>query len=142
VRTTHNRRLEAQIAPKASFSSTPPDRLPIKPEPKSREQCNAMILRGGKQLEGPKEITNDESLHDKNDHDENIEKEISTPSKEVINYVIHKSDEVPQDPKTIFLMPNTPYLPFAQRMAKAKLDSQLGKFLEVINKVYITYSVY
>ena len=30
---THKRMLEAQIAQKAVFSSTPPDRLPSKPKP-------------------------------------------------------------------------------------------------------------
>jgi len=65
VLTTHNKILEAQIAQQASFSSTPSDRLPGKPEPNPRKQCNDMILRGGKQLEGPKGVTIDESLHDK-----------------------------------------------------------------------------
>jgi len=59
VLTTHNRMLEAQIAQKASFSSTPSDGLPSKFELNLREQCNAMILIGGKPLEGPKEITSD-----------------------------------------------------------------------------------
>jgi len=80
-----------------------------------------MILGGGKQLEGPKEITNDEFLHDKNKHVENVKREMSSPSNEVIDNVIHKSDEVPKDPKTISPKPYTP-LPFPQKTAKAKLD--------------------
>ena len=32
--------LEAQIAQKATFSSTPSDRLPSKPEPNPWEHCN------------------------------------------------------------------------------------------------------
>ena len=44
-----------------------------------------MILRGGKQPEGPKEITNDESLHDKTEHVENLDKEMSSPSNEAID---------------------------------------------------------
>ena len=51
---THNKMLEAHITQQASSSSTPPGRLPSKPEPNPREYCNAMILRGGKQLEGLK----------------------------------------------------------------------------------------
>jgi len=51
--------------------------------------------------------------------------------------VVHKSDEVPKDPKTISPKPYTPPLPFPQRMAKAKLDSQFGKFLEVLKKLYL-----
>jgi len=46
-----------------------------------------MILRGGKQLEGPKEATNDESLYNKNEYVENVEKEMSSPSEEVIDDV-------------------------------------------------------
>ena len=91
-------------------------------------------MRGGKQLEGPKEITNDESLHDKNEHVETIKKEMSPPSKEVIDDVIHKSDEVPKDSKTISQMSYTPPLPFPQRLAKAKLGSQFGKFLKSLRK--------
>ena len=109
--TTH-RMLEAQVAQKASFSSTPSDGLPSEFELNLREQCNVMILRGGKQLEGPKEITNDESLHDKNKHVENPKKDMSPPTKEVIDDVVQKSDEVPRDPKIISPKPYTPLLPF------------------------------
>jgi len=42
---THNRMLEAQIAQKASFSSTPSDRLPSKPEPNPREHCNCVTMK-------------------------------------------------------------------------------------------------
>ena len=68
-----------------------------------------MVLRGGKQLEGPKEITNDEPLHDKNEHVENLQKEMSSPSKQVIDDVVHKLDEVPKEHKTISQSP-TPHL--------------------------------
>jgi len=44
----HNMMLEVQIAEKATFSSTPLGGLPSKLEFNPREQCNAMILRGGK----------------------------------------------------------------------------------------------
>jgi len=79
-------------------------------------------LRGGKQLEGPKEVTNDESLHDENEHVDNLKKEMSFPSQEVIDDVVHKPDVVPKDPKIISPKPYIPPLPFPQRMAKAKLD--------------------
>ena len=64
--TTHNKILETQISQQASFLAMPSDRLPNKPEPNPREQCNTMILRGRKQLKGPKGVTNDEYLHYKN----------------------------------------------------------------------------
>ena len=77
--TTHNKMLEAQIAQQASSSSTPLSRLPSKHEPNPREQWNAMILRGGKQLERLKGDNNDDSLHD-----DNVGKEVSTGFKKVI----------------------------------------------------------
>ena len=52
--TTHNKMLEIQIAQQASSSSTLPGRLPSKPEQNHREQCNAIRLRSGKELESPK----------------------------------------------------------------------------------------
>jgi len=82
-----------------------------------------MTLRGGKQLEGPKGITNNESLNDQNEHIKNVKEEESTPSKEVIGDVVHKFDEVSKDPKIISPKPYTPPLPFPQRIAKVKLDS-------------------
>jgi len=52
--TTHNKMLETQIAQQAISSITPPGRLPCKPELNPRKQCNAIVLRSGMQLEGPK----------------------------------------------------------------------------------------
>jgi len=46
--------LESQIAQQINSSTTPPDRLPSKPEPNPWVECNAIVLRGGTQLEGPK----------------------------------------------------------------------------------------
>ena len=54
-----------------------------------------MVLKEGKRQEGPKEITNNESVHDKNEHVENLNKEMSSPSKEVID-VAHETEEVPK----------------------------------------------
>jgi len=133
--TTHSKTLEAQIAQKDSFSSTLPNRFSSKPEPSHREQCNVMILRGGQQLEEPKGVTHNESFHGKNEDIENVEE--STPSKELIDNVVHKSDKVPKDLKITSPKPYTSPLLFPQRMAKAKLDLQFGKFLEVLKKLYI-----
>jgi len=129
--------LETAIAQKATFSSTPLDRLPSKPELNPKEQCNAMILLGGEQLEGPKEITSNKSSQDMNEHVEKGEKRISLPSKEITDDVTPKPDEVPKDAKTISPEPYIPPLRFPQRMAKAKLDKQFGNFLDILEKLYI-----
>jgi len=55
----------------------------------------------------------------------------------VIDDVVHEADEAPKGSKTISPKPYTPPFSFPQRMAKAKLDSQFGKFLEVLKKLYI-----
>ena len=52
--TTHNKMLQTQIAQQASSSTTPPGSLPSKPQQNPREQCNAIMLRSGTPLEGPK----------------------------------------------------------------------------------------
>ena len=53
-----------------------------------------MILRGGKQLEGPKGGGGDEFLHDEHgEHVDNDEQEMSTPSNDVI-VDVHNSKEV------------------------------------------------
>ena len=53
-----------------------------------------------------------------------ISRKMSSPSREMIDNVIHNSDEVRKDPKTISPKPYTPPLSFCQTMAKAKLDLQ------------------
>ena len=136
--TTHNKMIEVQIVQNATFSSTPPDRSPSKPKLNSRQQCSAMLLGGGKQLELPKEITSDRSLHDKNEH---VEKEISLPSKKIIYKVAYKPNEVPNDPKIASPKPYTTPLLLHQRMAKGKLDMQFEKFLDVLKKLFINILV-
>jgi len=49
--------LETQIAYQVGSSSTPPGRLPNKPKQNPREQCNAIVLRSGTKLDGPKGIS-------------------------------------------------------------------------------------
>jgi len=51
--------LKTQIAQQATPLSTPSGRLPRKHELSLREQCNVIILRGSKQLEGPKGVCQD-----------------------------------------------------------------------------------
>ena len=84
-----------------------------------------MILRGGKQLEGPKGRVNDMSLldeHEKhNEHEVSIENEVSVPPTEVIDDV-HKSKEPLKNSNVTSPKPYNPPLPFPQRMAKVKLD--------------------
>jgi len=91
------------------------------------------LALGGKQLEGAKRVGQNEHSHYR--YDEVLEKEVSTPSKEVIGD--DTSNKILDDPKKISLKPYVLPLPFPQRIAKAKLDQQFGKFLKVLQKLYI-----
>ena len=118
--TIHNKMLDAQITQQASYSSSPSITLPSKPKLNPSEQCNAMILRGTDNLRGLKG------------------KEVSSASGGVLNDdVVKDPSEVSKDPKHTFPKPYIMPSPFPQKMANTKLDIQFGKFLEVLNKLYI-----
>ena len=65
---THNKILEIQIVQQATSFTTPPGRLSSMPEQNLREQCNAIVLRSGTQLEGPKGIS--DGVGSERGHDE------------------------------------------------------------------------
>jgi len=56
VLTNHNKMLKSQTFQQATSLSTSLGGLSHKHELSPRDQCNAKILRGGKQLEGPKRL--------------------------------------------------------------------------------------
>ena len=108
VLTTHNKVLETQIAQQATSSSTPLGKFPSKNEVSPGEQYNAMILRGGKQLEGPKGIR--QNKHSHYGKDEVIKKEVPTSSNEDIGD--DTSNKIPDDSKKISPKPYVPPSPF------------------------------
>ena len=65
-----------------------------------------------------------------------VENEVSVPHTKVIDDV-HNSKELVKDFNVTSPKPYNPPLSFPQRMAKAKLDLQFEKFLEVLKKLYI-----
>jgi len=79
---------------------------------------NSVTLRNGKQLEGPIGKANPSE----------IEKESSELQVEGIRVESEKQITPP---------PFKPKIPFPQRFAKSKLDEQLKKFIEMMNKIYI-----
>ena len=71
-----------------------------------------MILRGGKQIEEPKRVSNDKLLHHENV--KIIENEVSTSSKDVNDDDdVSNSIEFPKDPK--FTSPKTLHFAFTIR---------------------------
>ena len=62
---------------------------------------------------------------------------MSTPAEEVNDDDVPNYNELPKDPKYTSPKPYTPPLPFPQRMTKAKINLQFGKFLEFLKKLYV-----
>jgi len=112
VLTTHNKILKAQIAEQVSSSPTPSGRLPSKPKLNPMEQCNAIVLRSGTQLEGSRGAKVE--MEGTNDHNKGV---YTLPSK---GEVQEKSkNDSSRDSKFLSLKLYIPPLPFA----KAKLNS-------------------
>ena len=85
-------------------------------------QCNAMILRRGKQVEGPKGVSQDEHMHDGNDVV--VEKKVSTSSIGIIGNDTHNSmtpGKFPQD--LIFHLYHS-----LKEWLRLSLTSHLGSF--------------
>ena len=108
--------LETQIAQQANSSTTPPDRLPSKPEHNPREQCNTIELRSGTHLDGPKGGSDDMGSQKGKDNGVAPLLSKSEPQEK-------RESEKSKESKTIPPKPYMPPMPFPQRFIKAKLDS-------------------
>jgi len=128
--TTHNKMLETQIAHQASSSFAPPGRLPSKPEQNHREQCNAIVLRSGTKLEGPKGTSVEVESEKEKDKGKP-----PLPHKSELEKKRENANE--QESKTLPPKPYMPPLPFPQRLARAKIESQFGKFLDMLKKLHV-----
>ncbi|XP_010521025.1 PREDICTED: uncharacterized protein LOC104800022 [Tarenaya hassleriana] len=113
---SHLKLLDNQVAQLASTSQRPNGTLPGKPEINPREHCNAITLKGGKQLE---EIT-----------PPMIEKGQGSKAKEVMN----------EEDKEVYVPPppRPPPVPFPSRLKKNKEDQQFVRFAEMLKKLEIT----
>jgi len=125
--------LETQIAQQANSSSTPLGRLPSKHKQNPREQCNAIVLRSGTKLEGPKGTRDEkESEKDKDKGAISLPHESESQKK--------REDEEEKETKSLPPKPYMPPLLFPQRFAKAKIESQFGKFLDMLKKLHVNVS--
>ena len=121
--------LETQIAHQASSSSTPLGRPPSKSEQNPREQCNAIVLRSGTKLEGPKGIRDEkESEKDKDMGAIPLPHESESQKK--------REDEKENETKSLPPKPYMPPLPFPHR---AKLEPQFGKFIDMLKKLHVNF---
>ncbi|XP_020258775.1 uncharacterized protein LOC109835201 [Asparagus officinalis] len=101
--------------------------LPRQPKTNPRSHVNAITLRSGKQYERPKMKENDgvDGHHEeKNKNVIDVDNETQTQEEEKVE-------------KYVAPAPYKPPLPFPQRLAKAKLEKQFGKFLEILKKLHI-----
>ncbi|XP_075500027.1 uncharacterized protein LOC142538599 [Primulina tabacum] len=96
--------------------------FPSNTEVNPKEQCKAVTLRSGKELEvqSPKEMVENEKLV------EDVEFEVITENKV-------------EDSKTKVVQPPAfkPAIPYPQRFKKKSLDDQFAKFLEIFKKIHI-----
>ncbi|XP_020249345.1 uncharacterized protein LOC109826740 [Asparagus officinalis] len=127
---THNKMLETQITQlgqNASSFSRPSGMLHGQPEMNPRGHVNAITLRRRKQYEGPKMKEKDGvdgHQNEKNENVINVDNETQTEEKEEVE-------------KYMSPAPYKPPLPFPQRLAKAKLEKQFRKFLNILKKLHI-----
>ncbi|KAJ9561139.1 hypothetical protein OSB04_006299 [Centaurea solstitialis] len=126
---THNKMIETQIAQLAqqiANSVRPQGQLPGQPKPNPRAQMNAITLRDGKILKEVEKKTRNVVSHGGN---EGVSK-----ANEGENVVQAGDPPVESSVKKPTHVPN---VPFPARLAKAKLEAKLGKFLEMMKQLHI-----
>ncbi|KAK2382735.1 hypothetical protein QL285_070252 [Trifolium repens] len=146
VLVTHNRMLETQISQVAQQQASiaaPAGIFPGQPEPNPKGNANAVILRGGKQCEGPANPKTDTlAMHQNSSKttgkgSEQIRKEKeSEPNREEKE---DSGEEIVEKKRPY--VPSPPYkppIPFPQRLAKPKNEGQFKKFVELLKQLNIT----
>ncbi|KAJ9567329.1 hypothetical protein OSB04_003295 [Centaurea solstitialis] len=127
--TTHNKMIETQIAQLAqqiANSVRPQGQLPGQPEPNPRAQMNVITLRDGKILMEVERKTTNVVSHGGNggvskaNEGENVVQTGDPPVESSVKKPTH-----------------VPNVPFPARLAKAKLEAKLGKFLEMMKQLHI-----
>ncbi|KAJ9554347.1 hypothetical protein OSB04_018392 [Centaurea solstitialis] len=127
--TTHNKMIETQIAQLAqqiANSVRPQGQLPGQPEPNPRAQMNAITLRDGKNLKEVERKTRNVVSHGGNGG--------VSKANEGENVVQTGDPPVEGSVKKPIYVPN---VSFPARLAKAKLEAKLGKFLEMMKQLHI-----
>ena len=122
----------AQIAQQVNHLSRPQGHLLGQPEANPKGHMNAITLQSGKQLDEPKVIQAQEG--------ECVAKEKGqTPlENEVVEVPNDKEQGIhEEDPRPRVVEPYRSLIPFPQRLAKAKLEAKLGKFLEILKMLQI-----
>jgi len=88
------------------------------------------VLRSGTQLEDPKVVNNE--VESEKEQEKGV-----APLPSESDPQEKRESERPKVSKTLHPKPYMPPLPFSQRLTKAKLDSQCGKFLHMFKKLHV-----
>ncbi|KAJ9544480.1 hypothetical protein OSB04_024187 [Centaurea solstitialis] len=134
--TSHNKIIETQIsqlAQQIANSARPQGQLPGQPEPNPRAQMNAIVLRDGKILKEVERKTRGliPSGGDKGKEKGSDGEKVAQGDDVSVEEMGKESTQVPTQTR----VPNVPY---PARLAKAKLEAKLGKFLEMMRQLHIT----
>ncbi|KAJ9535698.1 hypothetical protein OSB04_un001150 [Centaurea solstitialis] len=134
--TSHNKIIETQIsqlAQQIANSARPQGQLPGQPEPNPRAQMNAIVLRDGKILKEVERKTRGliPSGGDKGKEKGSDGEKVAQGDDDSVEEMGKESTQVPTQTR----VPNVPY---PARLAKAKLEAKLGKFLEMMRQLHIT----
>lgn len=134
---THQKMMEtqiAQIAQQVNHLSRPQGHFPGQPETNPKGQMNAIILRSGKELEGP-QVSMKEATPEAPDESSTAQ---DTPP-EAPNERVHteETQEAPTERVSPPVKPYRPPVPYPQRLIRAKEEHKYGKFLEMLKKFHI-----
>ncbi|KAJ9535979.1 LOW QUALITY PROTEIN: hypothetical protein OSB04_un000855 [Centaurea solstitialis] len=134
--TSHNKIIETQIsqlAQQIANSARPQGQLPGQPEPNPRAQMNAIVLRDGKIL---KEVERKTRGLIPSGGDKGMEK--GSDGEKVAQGDDVSVEEMGKESTQVPTQTRVPNVPYPARLAKAKLEAKLGKFLEMMRKLHIT----
>lgn len=130
-----------QIAQQVSTITRPHGAFPGQPEVNPREQCKAITLRSGLAYDEPPMPQEEGEGATKTDQTDQPEKGANQfkPETQAEKGQTEKEGEKQQSDKSRYdPPPYKPPVPYPQRLVKAKMDKQFGKFLDTLKKLHIT----
>ncbi|XP_021729725.1 uncharacterized protein LOC110696680 [Chenopodium quinoa] len=114
----------SQLANQFNQALKTPGTFPGQTEQPQRAQMNFVAMRSGRQLDDPPTM---EPSREVNEEAEASEKEVEDA----------RVEEASKEPPPKPLAPYMPKIPFPQRLAQAKLEKKISKFLDILKKLHI-----
>ncbi|XP_062104485.1 uncharacterized protein LOC133815692 [Humulus lupulus] len=123
------RNLEMQVGQLANMLNTRPQgNLPSNTVVNPKEQCQAITLRSGKEIEGPSLKGTQEKKVVEEESDEKVEPQVEEKVTEGL---------ATKEKFQLVVVDSNVKIPYPQRLRKNFLDKQFSKFLEVFKKLHI-----